>query len=66
MNLYNSVHPHPFRVTAGDIDTMGHIFGIGLDVFYAFVDSLIFSLGFGFLYNWIQSKTEKPGNTAKD
>ena len=66
MNLYNSVHPHPFRATAGDIDTLGHFFGVGLDVFYAFVDSLIFSLGFGFLYNWFCSKTSKPAEEEKE
>ena len=57
MELYNSVHPHPFRA-ASDLKTLEHAYGVGLDMFYALVDSLIFALGFGLLYNWIAARSQ--------
>ena len=65
MDLYNSVHPHPFRVTLGGLTPLEHVYGVGLDLFYAVVDSLVFSLSFGFLYNWLAGDVKSAENQDK-
>lgn len=51
MDVFNSLHPHPFRATLASLSTVEHAYGVALDVFYTVVDSLILSLSFCLLYN---------------
>ncbi|MCR9140755.1 MAG: hypothetical protein NXI24_00680 [bacterium] len=51
MDAFNSVHPHPFRASLANLRPLEHFYGATLDLFYAIVDSLIFSFSFCFLYN---------------
>ncbi len=51
LDAFNSLHPHPFRASSGTIDLLENLYGVGFDLFYTFVDSLIFSLAFSLLYN---------------
>ena len=58
MDLFNSLHPHPFRASIAGLGWLETFYGLGLDLFYTLVDSLIFSLAFSTLYNFIQSRSE--------
>lgn len=58
MDVFNSVHPHPFRATLEGLSTTEEAYGLGLDVFYTLVDSLIFAFGFGALYNRLARSSE--------
>ena len=59
MDVFNSVHPHPFRATREGLSLAEEAYGSGLDVFYTLVDSLIFSLSFGLLYNRLARSNEQ-------
>ncbi len=62
MDAFNSVHPHPFRASLENLSTLEHVYGAALDVFYAVVDSLIFSFSFSFLYNRLARSDSADAN----
>ena len=53
IDAFNSVHPHPFRATLSGLEVQEHIYGALLDLFYAVIDSILFSLSFCLIYNYI-------------
>ncbi|MCB1308013.1 MAG: hypothetical protein KDK30_07535 [Leptospiraceae bacterium] len=67
MAVFNSVHPHPYRATVGGLQWHEEVFGAAIDFFYAVVDSLIFSLAFSSLYNWVLSRSDRTsGNSTEE
>lgn len=64
MDVFNSVHPHPFRASLEGLTLAEHFYGAALDLFYTIVDCLIFSLSFSMLYNWIVSRSENAAGDA--
>jgi hypothetical protein len=63
MDFFNSIHPHPFRATFANLKLYEHLIGVSFDLFYILVDTIIFCLGFGLLYNWLN--TRNNGKQAK-
>lgn len=53
LEAFYSVHPHPYRATAANLQVWEHLFGLTFDFFYTLVDSLVFAVCFGLLYNRI-------------
>ena len=51
MEAFTSIHPNPYAVMRPDLSLGQNAIGVAFDVFYAVVDSLVFSLSFTFLYN---------------
>jgi hypothetical protein len=64
MDVFNSVHPHPFRATLQGLSTLEHVYGAALDLFYAVIDSLIFSFSFGLLYNRLLGDSGENDSTS--
>lgn len=66
MDAFNSVHPHPFRASLESLSTLEHVYGTALDLFYAIIDSLIFSFSFCLLYNRLAKETgdDQPADSA--
>lgn len=62
MDVFNSLHPHPFKATVSILSWKEHAFGIALDIFYILADSLIFSLSTASLYNWIAGRSKQNSN----
>lgn len=60
MEIFQSVHPHPFQISAVNLTAVDHIFGVLLDLLYVIVDSIIFGLVLSRLYNWLADKSEAP------
>ena len=58
MDVFNSVHPHPFRATLEGLTTLEHVYGAALDLFYAIIDSLIFAFSFSLLYNRLATSSD--------
>lgn len=51
LEVFYSVHPHPFRATAANLKFWEHLFGLTFDFFYTLVDSLMFAVCVGLIYN---------------
>jgi H+/gluconate symporter-like permease len=58
MEIFQSVHPHPFQISAVNLTAVDHIFGVLLDLLYVIVDSIIFGLILTRLYNWLVDRSE--------
>jgi len=59
MSAFRSIHPNPYGAGDTDLTTLQTALGALFDLFYAATDSLVFSLGFGSLYNFLVSRTER-------
>lgn len=67
MDVFNSIHPHPFRATLSGLSSLEQVYGVALDLFYGVVDALLFSLGFGLLYNKFAGTLTSPaGQDSKE
>lgn len=65
MSAFNSIHPHPFVATLDNLSMAEEFYGIGLDLFYAVIDSIIFSLGFALLYNKMDTEQTEEETTTE-
>lgn len=59
MSAFQSIHPNPYGAGDTDLTLLQSILGALFDLFYAATDSLVFSLGFGSLYNLLVRRAEK-------
>ncbi|MCE9599401.1 MAG: hypothetical protein K8S54_15660 [Spirochaetia bacterium] len=59
MSAFQSIHPNPYGAGDTDLTLLQSVLGALFDLFYAATDSLLFSLGFGSLYNFLVRRAEK-------
>ena len=58
-NLYSGFLPSPYSISMTEPTLLKHAVGVVIDTFYAFIDGIILSSIWGFLYNFFAARRGK-------